>query len=494
MPAVRRTRTFIIIILLIAFAPIFVKIADFSRFVIFTTEIHNLIYGILIYLLKNYTLLFLSISLVIFTGVFYVCYKIIRNRLFKDLYFSLGVFVFIFQVLPIILLKSVKPELLMVYLTLFICMFCFNVFRKAPHEYLRQFFYTILMLFPIFSIFLLIGFDASSARPKKTILNGGPEHGIFDERCDRKRLLSQREIKPIWLEDAWLYGGVATKDGRYVYFSDNGYGIVGFEVKDDGTYEKLPFVKYPPNFNAALYSHRLYLTPDERYLFYYGARSAEFVFIDRGRLEVAYVIPTRNGLDGFSATIDTRRNLIYGFPFIGKEVPVLSYENGLPRLIKWVDFSQVSGWAIQGFYHEKRDTLVITTSCVYSTFDAETLQPLTYRLIGPSMARFSYDSLNNRFLSSNYFFSYITVYDEYKIEEISVPRYTLEIYLDIKANVLFAAQLSKSTIWMRDMSAGLEKIIYSGPRARGFLKVNEDILFSSSCGVHKIILGDLFAK
>ncbi|MCX7957446.1 MAG: hypothetical protein N3B13_00170 [Deltaproteobacteria bacterium] len=473
-------------ILVVALIPVFFKIADFSRFVIFTTNIHELLSGILKYLIKNYLILLLLSVIGILSLSVFVLYKAVKRKIYRNIWILSGVIVFLVQIFPVALLKSVKPELLAVYAMLFILLFLFLLLREREYDFLKTFFYTVLILFPLFSLFLMIGFEASAARPKRTILNGGPEHNILDERCDRKRLLSQKEIKPIWLEDAWLYGGVATKDGRYIYFADNGYGIVGFEIKDDGNFEKLPFVKYPPNFNAALYSHRLYLTPDEKYLYYYGARSAEFVFIDRERLEVAYVIPTRNGLDGFSATMDTKRNLIYGFPFIGKEVPVLSYENGLPRLIKWIDFSQVSGWAIQGTYSLLHDILYITTTSNFAGFEGATLMPLFNTKIGPTVARLFYDEKGDRFFGTNYFFNHVVVFGRSWEERIDAPSGSLEVFYDGEREKLYTARLSCSEIWVKDLSSGREKIIYTGPRPRGFLKAGGKILFSSGCGIHQI--------
>lgn len=474
--------------ILILLLPVFLKIADFSRFVILRAQIHELVYGIVRYLLNNYLIATIITVIVIISFSGYIGIKILRRRLYKEFWFLAGLIIFLFQILPMITLRTVKPELFILYLVIFAFVFVFLLLKKTSYDFLRSFSYSVTLLFPVFSLFLAIGFSSSAARPKKTILNGGPEHNLLDERCDRVKLLSQKEITPIWLEEAWLYGGVSTRDGRFIYFSDNGYGVVGFEIKEDGSYEKLPFVKYPKDFNAALYSHRLYLTPDEKYLYYYGARSAEFVFIDRERLEVAYVIPTVNGLDGFSAAMDTKRNLIYGFPFIGKEVPVISYENGIPRLVKWVDFSQVSGWAIQGFYSLTKDVLYIYTTYKFAGFDADSLIPLFNSESGPTVARFSYDGTNERFFGTNFFFGHIVILGSEHIERIPAPVGLLEIFYDEEEKILYGARFDNSEIWVKNLTTNKEKIFYSGPRPRGFLKVKERILFSSGCGINQLIV------
>ncbi|MGC8927741.1 MAG: YncE family protein [Myxococcota bacterium] len=491
----RYIQNIVILLIFIISLPAFIKILDFSRFVIFTTNILELLLGIVEYFFVNYTILsFLTTSTILLCLIF-ITYRIFKRRLYLDIWFLTGFIVFLSELLPFVLLRSVKVELLMFYLVVFSILFLFILLKNTKYDFFKSFALSSLILFPLFAIFLLIGFNASAARPKKTILNGGPEHNWYDERCDRKRLLSQPEIKPVWIEDAWLYGGVATGDGRYIYFSDNGYGIVGFELMENGEYRKLPFIKYPPDFNAALYSHRLYLTPDEKYIFYYGARSAEFVFIDREKLEVAYVIPTKNGLDGFSATIDTRRNLIYGFPFIGKEVPVLSYEDGIPRLIKWIDFSQVPGWAIQGVYDEKRDILIVFTSSNISLFNANNYYPIKHIKTNGVNTRYVFDIDNEKMYFSNEFLNVITLLDlntyDFKFIE-GIPAGIRELFYIKKNNILLLSNFSTGIVYVLDLKTNLIiSQIYVGQRIRGALVTNKNnftggIILSSSCGIFEV--------
>lgn len=493
----RYIQRIVVLLLLLVSLPFFIKILDFSRFVIFTTNIFELFWGIVNYFFKNYTIIsiFISTASLLFIG--FVSYKIIKRRLYLDIWFIFGVIIFLSELLPLVLLNSIKSELLIFYCITFLILFLFILFKNEKYDFFRSFTFSTLILFPLFAIILLIGFNASAARPRKTILNGGPEHNWYDEKCDRRRLLSQPQIKPIWIEDAWLYGGVATKDGRYIYFSDNGYGIVGFELMENGEYKRLPFIKYPPDFKAALYSHRLYLTPDEKYIFYYGARSAEFVFIDREKWEVAYVIPTKNGLDGFSATIDTKRNLIYGFPFIGKEVPVLSYENGVPRLVKWIDFSQISGWAIQGFYYENLDMIVIFTSSSIMLFNALDYNPVKSLYTGGVNTRYSVNSNSGEIYFSNEFLKTITLFDK-DMQEVdylgNVPFGIREIFYISKYNMIALSHFTKGIVYFFDLSKNeIVNQIYVGPRIRGALltqknEITDKIILSSSCGVVEILL------
>ncbi len=489
-----RKKTILIIAAAVVLLPLFLKIADFTRFVVFTTRIHELFAGILKYLLKNYLIPVLVILVSAVSIAACLVYKISKRRLYRDFWFMSGLLIFLFQIFPLALLKSVKPELLYVYLVCFVCLFIFLLLRSVPFDFLRSFSFSVIFLFPVFALFLMIGFNASAARPQKTILNGGPGHNLLDERCDRKRLLSQKEIKPVWLEDAWLYGGVATRDGRFIYFSDNGYGIVGFEIREDGTYEKLPFVRYPEGFNAALYSHRLYLTPDEKYLYYYGARSAEFVFIDREKLEVSYVIPTKNGLDGFSAAMDTKRNLIYGFPFIGKEVPVLSYENGVPRLIKWIDFSQISGWLIQGVYDEKRDYFIISTSQWLVVYNASSMGLLKYLSLGPMANRLFMIDKDNLLLTY-YHSGYFQVIDlnTFSLSTTDAPKGKTEAGYDKTNNILMFADLVFPYLYIYSRDKFLWKSLYTGPKTRGVVQTGKLVFVSSACGIVRLELKDVFA-
>ncbi len=491
----RKIKNLIIAIIVVACIPLLLKIADFSRFVIITTGIHELLIGIFRYYFKNHLFLSALLSILILFFLIFCIYKTAKRRLYSNYLFLSGLVVFIIEILPFELLRSVKPQLLMIYIVFFFCLFIFLTLKKRPFYFLESFFNSVLLLFPVFALFLFIGFNATASRPKKTILNGGPEHNIFDERCDRKRLLSQREIKPIWLEDAWLYGGVATKDGRYIYFLDNGYGIVGFKRMEDGSYEKLPYVKYPLDFDAALYSHRLYLTPDEKYLYYYGARSAEFVFIDRERLEVAYVIPTKKGLDGFSATMDNKRNLIYGFPFIGKEIPVLLYEDGIPRLIKWIDFSQIPGWAIQGVYIEKLDKIIISTSSYLGVYNPDDYKPISYIWAGPVLTRWAFNEEENEIYFSNEFSRGITLINlnDFKMKYIDgVPPGIREIFFDTKNRELILSQFSQGFLYVFNIKENrITKKIYAGQRPRGALLTQYNTLgdiwiFGTSCGIFSV--------
>jgi len=479
----RELRILAVTILTVLFLPVLIKILDFSRFVIFTASTYQLWWGMIRYFFRHHLILSLAITILSVTLASLLFYKITKRGLWKNILFLAGLIVFLAEVLPFVLLKSTKPELLYFYISVFIVVFLFSVLTRVPYDFLLSFSRATLILFPLFALFLFIGFNSSAARPKRTILNGGPEHNLLDERCDRKRLLSQPFIKPIWIEDAWLYGGVATRDGRYLYFSDNGYGIVGFELQENGEYKRLPFINYPKDFKAALYSHRLYLTPDERYIYYFGARSAEFVFIDRERWEVAYVIPTRNGLDGFSCTMDTKRNLIYGFPFIGKEIPVLSYENGVPRLIKWVDFSGLLTWAIDGVYYENSDNLVLYSTDSILILDAESYKlNKFFRDIGPVITR-GYVH-NNLIFFANLFLDRIDIVDissstNYSYKAITGIR---EIFYDSFSSTLFLFAFSNSEILLMIDGKILSRF-YAGPRPRGLVNVDGKIYISSGCGV-----------
>jgi hypothetical protein len=495
----RELRILAVTILTVLFLPVLIKILDFSRFVIFTASTYQLWWGMIRYFFRHHFVLSLAITILSFTLAALLFYKITKRGLWKNLLFLAGLIVFLAEVLPFVLLKSTKPELLYFYISVFIVVFLFSVLTRVPYDFLLSFSRATLILFPLFALFLFIGFNSSAARPKKTILNGGPEHNLLDERCDRKMLLSQPFIKPIWIEDAWLYGGVATRDGRYLYFSDNGYGIVGFELQENGEYKRLPFINYPKDFKAALYSHRLYLTPDERYIYYFGARSAEFVFIDRERWEVAYIIPTKNGLDGFSCTMDTKRNLIYGFPFIGKEVPVLSYENGVPRLIKWVDFSNISGWAIQGEYIWERDWLLISTSESLNVFSGD----LSYgirKIENNSFPKLLFISKDHRKAWFIYIFwrDYITELDldSFNISNIPAIDNLKEIVSCNSNRWIYMSEVTNPYVIVMNIDTGIRHFIYVGPKPRGLvcipLENGYDRLFvGSGCGALEVDLKSL---
>ena len=494
----RELRILAVTILTVLFLPVLIKTLDFSRFVIFTASTYQLWWGMIRYFFRHHLILSLAITILSVTLAVLLFYKITKRGLWKNLFFLAGLIVFLAEVLPFVLLKSTKPELLYFYISVFIVVFLFFVLTRVPYDFLLSFSRATLILFPLFALFLFIGFNASAARPQKTILDGGPEHNLLDERCDRKRLLSQPFIKPVWIEDAWLYGGVATRDGRYLYFSDNGYGVVGFELQENGEYKRLPFINYPKDFKAALYSHRLYLTPDERYIYYFGARSAEFVFIDRERWEVAYIIPTKNGLDGFSCTMDTKRNLIYGFPFIGKEVPVLSYENGVPRLIKWVDFSNIYGWAIQGEYIWERDWLLISTSDSLNVFSGD----LSY-----GIRKIENNSFPNRlFVSKDHkkiwliynWRDYITEIDldSFDIKNVYAVDNLIEAVSGNLDRWIYMSEFTNPYMLVMNIDTGSRHSIYVGPKPRGLicvpLKNGYDRLFvGSGCGVLEIDLKTL---
>jgi|GEM_PF-3176828 len=479
-------KIFVLIIILLSI-PLFIKVADFSRYAILVARVDLLIYGIIRSLFIKNPLLFLVGSLIFLLINLWSFHSICKRKLYKDPIFYLFLIIIIVQTLPAVTLFSVDVNLFLFYVSLFIVLLLFFVLSYNPYRIFSSIAKSFLILFPVFSIILLVGFNSVVLRPKKTVLNGGPEHYLLDSRCDRNRLLSQKEIKPIWLEDAWLYDGVATKDGKYLYFVDNGYGLLGFERMEHGEYVKLPPIKYPNDFNAALYSHRLYLTPDEKYLFYYGARSAEFVFINRERMEVAYVIPTENGLDGFSAAIDTKRNLIYGFPFIGKRIPVVSYEEGVPRLIKWIDFSQIPGWAIEGVYNNKRDILIISTSMFLSIYDAMTLEPKVRIEYGSLPTRiFSSDKSDLIFLTTPYDnkVKFVNLSDG-TFKEVKSPGFLNEAE-EVSQDRMVFLEFIRPYIWIYYRHKDEWKSIYVGTKPRGIAHTGDKIFISSVCGVLEI--------
>ncbi len=481
-----------ILLVFVFLLPVFIKVADLSRFVIFTTSIKDFVLGILYYYFRE-RFIFSLLSLIVFVCIFvFLLIKISKRKLYKNILFISGLIVLLIEVLPSVLLLVIKPFLLFYYLSIFCCLFIFLLFRNSPYDFLKNLSVSALILFPLFSLLLLIGFNSSAARPKTTILSNGPSHNWYDEVCDRKRFLSQKEVRPVWLENLWVYSGVATKDGKYFYFADNGYGIIGFRINEKDEYERLPFVKYPPDFKAALYSHRLYLTPDENYLYYYGARSAEFVFIDREKLEVSYVIPTKNGLDGFSAAMDTVRNLIYGFPFIGKKIPVLYYNSVEPILLKWLDFSGLSGWVVQGFYNEKNDSLILHTTDMFAEYSANSLKPLRSINIGPVATRSDYVEDRQLILFSNIFLNKMDILDlnSFTLTSREVPFGIREIsYLENMDGILLFDFSGSSIFLMRD--GVIKNKIYAGPRPRGIVKLSSEkkgkrIIIGSGCGIFEL--------
>lgn len=475
--------------------PLFLRVVDLSRFVIFTTNVLAAFKGIITFYYIKSPLFLLSVLTLIIIILVFSLYQIFKRRLGYDPVFLSGIVFIVIEILPGFMMLIVKPELMLYYVLSFLALYLFIVLKKRPYDLLKGFALTNILLFPLFALLLLVGFNSSAARPRTTILNGGPSHNWYDEVCDRKRLLSQREISPIWIEDAWLYGGVATRDGRYFYFADNGYGIIGFEVQGNGEYQRLPSVRYPPDFNAALYSHRLYLTPDERYIYYFGARSAEFVFIERERLNVASVIPTQSGLDGFSATYDTRRDLIYGFPFIGKKIPVLYYNGGNAILTRWIDFSAVDGWVIQGLYNQRRDTLMIHTTNLFVEYSADSLVPLRSILIGPVATRSDYIEGRQTILFSNIFLRKIEIVDLESLTARSyhVPVGIRELFYTSYSDKMLLFDFSGSRILIMQ-DGNIQKEIYSGPRPRGMVILpsmqtiggREKIIIGSGCGLFEV--------